>query len=142
MLRMVICCGGGYSSSFMAQRVRKEVKDKGYEELIMVDFLPFRMFKENYEAYDVAFLCPHLLYDAKNFANTKEMETPMYIIPSKMYGTMRLNDLIEDAKDIIQLYRETKNNPIHFEDEDFLELRRDVSHRQWKTKAMKSHMIG
>lgn len=142
MLRMVICCGGGYSSSFMAQRVRKEIKDKGYEEFIMVEFQPFRIFKEKYKDYDVAFLCPHLLYDAKNLANTKEVKTPMYIIPSKMYGTMRLKDLVEDAEDIIHLYRETKSNPIHFEDEDFLEMRRDVSHRQWKVKPMKSHMIG
>ena len=31
MLNILICCGGGFSSSAMATKVQKEIEEKGYK---------------------------------------------------------------------------------------------------------------
>ena len=36
MLRMVICCGGGMSSSVISVQIKKAIEDKGWEDEISV----------------------------------------------------------------------------------------------------------
>ena len=40
----------------------------------------------------------------------------------------------EDAEDILKIYAETKENPLHFPGEKFLEVKRNTSHRRWIKK--------
>ena len=42
MLRMAICCGGGFSSSTMAAHLNKQIKEKGLEDELFLEFIPFQ----------------------------------------------------------------------------------------------------
>ena len=41
MLRVVICCGAGMSSSFLAQRLQNEVIARGMQDEVSFDFFCF-----------------------------------------------------------------------------------------------------
>ena len=43
MIRMLICCAGGFSSSAMAEKAKKEIIEKHMEDKISIDFAPFSM---------------------------------------------------------------------------------------------------
>lgn len=131
MLKMVICCAGGMSSSIMANKVKKEIEERNLQSDVTMTFMSFAHFKKAYQEFDIAFLCPHQLYEAKRYCSEVELPLPVYIIPSLMYGTMYLDDLLEDAQDLLKIYKEKKENPIHFPDEQFLVIDRNTSHRRW-----------
>lgn len=133
MLRMVICCGGGMSSSVLSAHMKETIKKEGMEEKISVAYLPLTFLLKRQNQFDIAMLCPHLRYYAQE-AVKKGVTIPMYIIPSCIYGTMDIHALLEDAVDILKLYKETKQNPIHFPEESFLETKRNISHRRWIKK--------
>ena len=41
MIRILLCCGGGFSSSAIATRMKKEIKEKNLEDKYSIEFLPF-----------------------------------------------------------------------------------------------------
>ena len=41
MLRIANCCGGGFSSSTMAAHLDKQLKEKGLEDEVFLEFIPF-----------------------------------------------------------------------------------------------------
>ena len=59
MLRMVICCGGGMSSSVISVQIKKAIEDKGWEDEISVAFMPLLFLVKHQEEFDIAMLCPH-----------------------------------------------------------------------------------
>lgn len=132
MLKILICCGGGFSSSAMVTKVKKEIVEKHLEDKVMIDFYPFTLANEIMSKYDVLMACPHLRYGVPQFIKAYEKECiPIYLLPPKMYGTMNLEDIMEDAEDIIAGFKETKMNPFHFPGEDnVLKVRRIHSYRR------------
>ena len=132
MIHIVICCNNGVCSGFFAKRLAIDVKERHLEEEVCFDFQAFQLFQQHYQDYDIAFLCPHLLYAAKTFIAQEAPDIPLYIIPPRIYGSMRLDDLLEDAKDLLELYDKHPVNFIHFEgEEDPLRIRRERSHQAW-----------
>lgn len=87
MLKRIISYGLGMSSSTLTQHMKIEIKEKGWEDI----------------DYDIALLCPHLMYYAKDAAKAEGIKIPMYIIPSLMYGKMNLQDLHENCEDLLVL---------------------------------------
>lgn len=138
MLKMVICCLGGFSSSIMCEHVKEEIKANGLEGKVSIEFLAFGLFKQRPQDYDIALLCPHLRYQAKRYVEEHEVKTPLYLIPAQIYGTMRLKDLLVDALDLLDIYKVKKENPVHFEDEEILVRDRNVAHRFWVSKQQKA----
>lgn len=133
MIRLVICCGGGFSSSFLAAHVAKEIKKQQKETEIEVSFKAFTLFKKEYQNYDVAMLCPHLYQSAKLFVEEAQPTIPLYMIPPLIYGTMRLQDLLEDAQDILAIFNENHVNLAHFPgEENALQIKRQKSYRRSK----------
>ena len=114
MLRMVICCGGGMSSSVISVQIKKAIEDKGWEDEISVAFMPLLFLVKHQEEFDIAMLCPHTMHHAQEMARKNEIQLPMYVIPARLYGSMNLEYLREDAEDILKIYAETKENPLHF----------------------------
>lgn len=133
MLRIVICCGGGMSSSVLSSHMKETIKEAGMEDKITIEYLPLIFLPKRQDQFDIAMLCPHLRYYAQDMVR-KGITVPMYIIPSCIYGTMDIYALLEDAVDILKLYKETGMNPIHFPEESFLETKRNISHRRWIKK--------
>ena len=41
MLKILICCGGGFSSSYVTERMKKEIVEKNLENEVNIEFYPF-----------------------------------------------------------------------------------------------------
>lgn len=131
MLKILICCGGGFSSSALAAHMEKEVQEKHLSDVASFEFVPFLHLKDRKEPYDIAMLCPHLQMEMRNLKG-KTYPAPLYFIPPRLYGLMNAECFIEDAKDIIALWKENPTTVVTFPDEPHpLAIRRMTSHRRW-----------
>jgi len=132
MIRIVICCSGGFSSSALAQHLENEVQEKNLDASFV--FRPFIAMKDYEEEWDIAMLCPHLQSEARAIGKMG-FGKPMYYIPPRMYGLMNAECFMEDAEDIVNLWnaQETHDSDIiGFPDEPMpLRIRRMTSHRRW-----------
>lgn len=131
VLKVLICCGGGFSSSAMARKVKKDIAEHGLEDKVYCDFQPFALVSEVIDEYDVIMCCPHLQYDVKRYVDEKAPKKPLYLIPPQMYGSLAIRDVMLDAADIIKIYEQTHHNPVHFPGEDnLLMIRRAKAYRR------------
>lgn len=131
MLRLVVCCGGGMSSSVLSKKFQDLIQENHWQDQVSVAYQPFTLLSKQQENYDLALLCPHSVYTAKDLIKKGVITIPVYIIPAQLYGSMKPELLLEDAIDILDIYHDTKMNPLHFPHEDFLERKRNTSHRRW-----------
>lgn len=137
MIRVLICCGGGFSSSAMAEKAKKDIIEKGLEDQISIDFSPFSMAARDFGDCDILMLCPHLKHYVKEY-NEKYIHNkiPAYILPPKMYGTMNMEEVYQDAKDLIEIFKENPQNPCHFPGEDNpLKIKRSESFATYNKKS-------
>lgn len=139
MFRMVICCGGGMSSSSLVSNMNKQLHEMHMEEQVSVAFCPFYDLVRHKSEYDVALLCPHLLHSAKRQIEEGLFnDLPLYMIPPRMYGLMNFQYLYEDALDIVELFKQNPINLCHFENEEnVLAIKRIVSHRRNKEQEIR-----
>ena len=133
-MKMMLCCGGGFSSSYVATRIQNEIKERGLENEHSIEFFPFKMAmkagKEKFKDYDVILLCPHLRLEVKELVDEGYNEKPLYLLPPRIYGNMQLDDILYDSEDIIKIFNETHTNPVHFKDEDnVLKIKRAHAYR-------------
>ena len=127
LLKILICCGGGFSSSYVTTRMQKEIKEKQLEDEVSIGFSPFSLMNEVIDQYDVVMCCPHLLMPIKQ--NFKDTGIPLYVLPPRMYGRMELEEIIDDAKGVIEIYHQTHMNPVHFPgEENILRVKRYKSY--------------
>lgn len=130
MLRVAICCGGGFSSSALAAILEGGVKKLNKEEEISFVFMPFHEVFKRQDEVDIAMCCPHLQWKVKDVA--KDYSIPITIIPPRLYGLMTARDFIEDAEDLKALWDQKHTNPIYFDDEqNILKVQRNISHRRY-----------
>ena len=53
MIKILLCCGGGFSSSFVAERMKKEIQNLGMEDDVMIEFSPFSIAKNRFLEFDI-----------------------------------------------------------------------------------------
>ncbi|MCP8969954.1 PTS sugar transporter subunit IIB [Ectobacillus ponti] len=136
MIRILLCCAGGFSSSALAAGVEKEIVENNLQDEFYIEFAPFSLAKEKMSAFDVILFCPHLQFEVKRMVKTLSPDKPMYILPPRMYGLMRFQELSLDAVDVIELYKQTKMKPVHFPgEENTMRLTRHVAYRNFKSQA-------
>ena len=133
MMKILICCLGGFSSSAMTKKVKNEIEEKELQDKISVEFGPFASSYKIMNNYDVVMVCPHIKYELPMFMkNYKNIDVPIYIFPPKMYGNMKAEDIYEDALDIIDGYKKRKMNPWNFPGEDnIMVVQRCCSYRKF-----------
>lgn len=134
MLNVVICCGAGMSSSYLTQRLQKEVKQRGLENEVSFDFFSLEIGKneaaEVLKNYDVAMCCPHLKIVINELCKKHDLTCAMYIFPPKMYGTLYFDEVYQDAKDVYEAFQKTHMNPFHFPgEENPLKIKRCEAYR-------------
>ena len=128
--------GGGFSSSYVTTRMQKQIKENHLENQVQIDFSPFSLMHEVIDQYDVVMCCPHLLMDIK--LHFKDTGVPLYVLPPRMYGLMKLTEIVDDAKGVIDIYKQTKQNPVYFPgEENILRVTRINSYRH--THGGKDH---
>lgn len=145
MLRIAICCGGGFSSSTMAAHLNKQLKEKHLEDKVFLEFIPFgNLYKGGEGAFvngvttdrqdevDVALLCPHLEYPAKTAVKEGKLRIPVFVLPMRMYGLVDIENFIEEAEDVLALWKAGTPNVVTFPDEPrSMTAPRTISHRRW-----------
>lgn len=130
-IRACICCGGGFSSSTMADHIAKGIVDYQLQDAIDIEFCPFQLVQTRLDQYDILILCPHLQYEVKQFNRKhKEPVIPMYLLPIKMYGPCDVQELYWDVVDILDLYKQNPVCPVQFPDENnCLKVKRTSAYR-------------
>lgn len=131
MFRMVICCGGGFSSSFIATKLTNRLKQRNLEGQVSVDFMSLHLVGEHLSEFDVVCCCPHLRTAMPGFLEKYRPEIPVYFLPQRMYGMMDFDQIYQDALDCVTLFGETGINPVVFpNEENFFKIMRTDSYRK------------
>lgn len=122
MIKILISCGAGMSSSFLAQKLQNTCVEKGLENEYSFDFYPIHMAEteaaEKLKEYDVCMVCPHLRLFVRELCAKYKITTPIYVLPPRMYGTMFLEEVCADASDIVAGFKLDQTNPWHFPGEE------------------------
>ena len=130
MIRIAICCGGGFSSSALAKHLELETAEKNLHERAQFIFIPIHRLLREMDKVDVAMVCPHMEFQVRSDA--KKYTIPVTIIPPRLYGLMPAVDFIEDAEDILELWKNGAKNMVTFPEEPRpLAVKRMTSHRRW-----------
>ena len=131
MIRILLCCGGGFSSSAMAKHMQDEIIEKHMENEVSVEYYPFTLAYRVLDQKDVIVCCPHLRPEIPVFMKEHDVKIPLYILPTRMYGMMKISEIYEDVQDVLQIYKETGMNQVHFPNEpNPLTLKRYNSYRK------------
>ena len=145
MLRIAICCGGGFSSSTMAAHLNKQLHEKHLEDEVFLEFIPFGNLygggdlafvsgiqRDRQDEVDVALLCPHLEYPAATAVKEGKIRIPLFVLPMRMYGLIDIENFIEEAQDVLELWKNGAPNVVTFPDEPrSMTAPRTISHRRW-----------
>jgi PTS system cellobiose-specific IIB component len=128
----------------MASHPNKQVRAKGLEGKVFLQFIPFanlygddsafitKTNRERQDEVDVALLCPHLEFDAKRAVDAGKLHIPIFLLPMRLYGLVDVENLIEEAEDVLALWNDGTPNIVTFPDEPrSIMARRTVSHRRW-----------
>lgn len=118
MIKILLCCGGGFSSSALVNKIKKEIEENDMQEDYHIEFAPFSMAPHKAHEFDIIMCCPHLKFSVDKLVKEKELDTPIYILPPVMYGTIKAKEVTLDAMDVIDLYKENKVNPVYFPGEE------------------------
>ena len=130
MIRILLCCGGGFSSSAIATRMEKEIKEKNLEDKYSIEFLPFGLGLKELDRFDVVILCPHLKVELDRALKNQIIDKPLYLLPPKMYGLMKFDEIIVDIEDVMKMYQENPVVPVKYPGEDnLLRITRGVAYR-------------
>lgn len=151
MLRIAICCGGGFSSSTMAAHLNRQLEESPYKDKVTLQFIPFSGLwggsaafsgghtEERQDDVDVCLCCPHLEYPARNAEKEGKLRVPVFILPMRLYGRIDIENAIEEAEDVLALYQQDPSKHIiTFPDEPrSMTATRDISHRRWVARQKK-----
>lgn len=118
MIRILLCCGGGFSSSFVAERMKKEIQSYNMQNDVSIEFSPFSIAKERFLEFDIVVCCPHLNIYVKQLVAKENVPIPIYVLPPRMYGNMEIKEIYQDARDLIEIFQQTQQNPVHFPNEE------------------------
>jgi PTS system cellobiose-specific IIB component len=128
----------------MASHLNKQLRAQGLEGKVFLEFIPFanlygddsafitKTNRERQDEVDVALLCPHLEFDAKRAVDAGKLHIPIFLLPMRLYGLVDVENLIEEAEDVLALWNDGTPNIVTFPDEPrSIMARRTVSHRRW-----------
>lgn len=99
MKRVLLICGAGASSGFMAQSIRKAARKEGYE--LKCEARSEAQLKEYLPEIDILLVGPHLAYMKKDIIKeAAEYEVDVEVIPQGIYGMLDGKKALELIKAI------------------------------------------
>jgi PTS system cellobiose-specific IIB component len=94
MKKILLVCGSGASSGFMAGNLRKAVKARGIEMEVMAR--SDSEVEEYLDSIDMILVGPHLEYLLKDLSSiAKEKGVSVHIIKQQIYGSLDGNKLLD-----------------------------------------------
>lgn len=86
-MNILLVCGTGASSGFLAKNIRKAAKDKGID--LSIKARGDAEVEEYIEEIDLLLVGPHLKYMLHDLEEIAEpYEVPVRIVPEELYGSM------------------------------------------------------
>ena len=77
-------------------------------------------------------VCPHMEFKVREDSRKGVYRIPVTVIPPRLYGLMPASDFLDDAEDLLELWKAGGKNMMTFPDEPRpLAVKRTVSHRRW-----------
>lgn len=100
-MNILVVCGGGASSSFIAQNVLKAAKSKGLD--LEIDAISETELEDYVEGRDCILIGPHLKYIEESLKGViDEYGVPYAFISEQNYSQMNGEAILEQAKEIIK----------------------------------------
>ncbi|MFV0254709.1 MAG: PTS sugar transporter subunit IIB [Erysipelotrichaceae bacterium] len=100
MKRILLCCGAGMSSGFIAQSMRKQAKKEKLD--IKIDAVSVSDVGSYLAGADLLLVGPHLTYEFDGLKLEADIEqVPMMVIPEKIYGSLDGTGLLRLSLDEI-----------------------------------------
>lgn len=102
MKKILLICGTGASSGFMAKNIRKAAKERGKE--VEVKARSDSELNEYIEEIDLLLVGPHLKYMLEDLkTEAKPYKVPVEMIKEEYYGSLDGNAVLKQIEEIIKL---------------------------------------
>lgn len=109
MIKILIMCVGGSTTSLIAKRVTNSIKKQGLQNDFLIDALGFEQgAKQAASKYDVLLVGPHVAFLMKEFENVYPDKVIASISPT-MFGRMDGDGIIKLVQDEIKKKNFIKN---------------------------------
>jgi cellobiose PTS system EIIB component len=93
-LKVLLCCGAGMSSGFLAQRAAQAAKAKGYD--MSIEARSQSVVEDYLDDINLLLLGPHYLSHLEEFEEMAEpYHVPVRVIPQEIYGKLDGEKLVE-----------------------------------------------
>lgn len=93
-IRVMLCCGAGMSSGFLAQRVRAEAKKQKVD--LQIDARSENQVPQYYGKFDILLLGPHFKSQLPNYQKISgDHGFKVDVIPQSIYGALDARKLMD-----------------------------------------------
>lgn len=105
MLKIVLCCGSGASSGFMAQNIKKAAKKQGIE--IDVTARSESLIESFLEECDMVLIAPHLMAESA-LIQKRCKDVPTMVIDRQHYGMLDGESVLKKVIEQLEKANEEK----------------------------------
>lgn len=95
MLRILLACAGGMSTSLLMNKMKEEADQRGIE--VSVDAVGEKTIGNHIGNFDVLLLGPQVRYVLKNVQDVVDDKAPFDVIDMRDYGTMNGAKVLDRA---------------------------------------------
>ena len=100
MLRILLACAGGMSTSLLMNKMKEEAEQRGIE--VSVDAVGEKTIGNHIGNFDVLLLGPQVRYVLKNVQDVVGDKAPFDVIDMRDYGTMNGKNVFQNAMAMIE----------------------------------------
>lgn len=138
-MNILIVCNNGCSSSVLVKRLNEELIKMGLSNQHHIDHAEFMFMYHQNKSYDIIMLCPQTYHELLMMKKDDIKNTPIYLIPPKLFVSFDVESMLEDGEDAIHLFEIDHTNPVFFPGEEaYMKNRRSISYR--KLRKQKEHI--
>ena len=106
-MKILLCCGAGMSSGYLAQYTRKAAKKRKMN--VSIEARSHSDIGSYLSSIDILMVGPHYAGELKEFENmAKPYDIPVCVIPQNIYGQLDGDKLLEYAMAEIEKYNQSK----------------------------------
>lgn len=99
MLRIMLACAAGMSTSLLVTKMEKAAAEAGAEAKIWA--VPEAEVEKNIGEFDVLLVGPQIRFKAKEFEKLAAGRFPVHVIDMRDYGTMNGKAVFENAMKLL-----------------------------------------
>lgn len=137
MLKIAICCGEGFASGFLANKLTNDAKREGIDNLVSFTRIPFDDLYKHQDEFNIGMVLKHIEWKVKE--SSYPFKIPIYIIPYSAPAAPSVYDYIDDAQDIL-LIANGKGGVFRFPGEErTANVVRLMSYRKWWNQIGKAY---